>query len=205
MKFIKQVEGVTYNREDTVDYYRNEFLKRRAKIAKTTYGKGSIEIEDIYADEYIKQCEQAVMGDVVAQDLLSYWFKHSNPAIPENIELSYKWLFLAGANGNKHSITKLSLFFNFAYDSIIFSDYYPDLLEIMGITNDNYQILLGQVICQELVKELNIDALELSKVKVIEIKYDQLIMQRFTMALNRAMVNVDNYFRELIKKTKQGF
>ena len=180
-------------------------MKRRATIAKTTYGKGSIEIEDIYADEYIKQCEQAVMGDVVAQDLLSYWFKHSNPAIPENIELSYKWLFLAGANGNKHSITKLSLFFNFAYDSIIFSDYYPDLLEIMGITNDNYQILLGQVICQELVKELNIDALELSKVKVIEIKYDQLIMQRFTMALNRAMVNVDNYFRELIKKTKQGF
>ena len=71
MKFIKQVEGVTYNREDTVDYYRNEFLKRRATIAKTTYGKGSIEIEDIYADEYIKQCEQAVMGDVVAQDLLS--------------------------------------------------------------------------------------------------------------------------------------
>lgn len=203
MKIIKQVEGVTYNRTDTIDYYRNEFLKRRATIAKMTYGKGSIEIEDIYANEYLKQCEQAVMGDVVAQDLLSYWFKHSNPALPENIELSYKWLFLAGANGNKHSITKLSLFFNYAYDSIIFSDYYPDLLAIMGINNDNYQILLGEVICQEMVKELGIDALALSKQKVVELKYDQLVLQRFTMALNKAMTNVDNYFRDLIKKSKR--
>lgn len=202
MKIIKQVEGITYNRTDTIDYYRNEFLKRRATIAKMTYGKGSIEIEDIYANEYLKQCEQAVMGDVVAQDLLSYWFKHSNPALPENVELSYKWLFLAGANGNKHSITKLSLFFNYAYDSIIFSDYYPDLLAIMGINNDNYQILLGEVICQEMVKELGIDPLELSKQKVVELKYDQLILQRFTMALNKAMTNVDNYFRDLIKKSK---
>ena len=202
MKIIKQVEGITYNRTDTIDYYRNEFLKRRATIAKMTYGKGSIEIEDIYANEYLKQCERAVMGDVVAQDLLSYWFKHSNPALPENVELSYKWLFLAGANGNKHSITKLSLFFNYAYDSIIFSDYYPDLLAIMGINNDNYQILLGEVICQEMVKELGIDALELSKQKVVELKYDQLILQRFTMALNKAMTNVDNYFRDLIKKSK---
>ena len=202
MKIIKQVEGITYNRTDTIDYYRNEFLKRRATIAKMTYGKGSIEIEDIYANEYLKQCEQAVMGDVVAQDLLSYWFKHSNPALPENVELSYKWLFLAGANGNKHSITKLSLFFNYAYDSIIFSDYYPDLLAIMGINNDNYQILLGEVICQEMVKELGIDALELSKQKVVELKYDQLILQRFTMALNKAMTNVDNYFRDLIKTSK---
>lgn len=205
MKLIKQVEGVTYNRENTVEYYKNEFLKRRASIAKRTYGKGSIEIEDIYADEYIKQTELAVGGDVVAQDILSYWFKHSNPAVPENIELSYKWLFLAGAGGNKHSIVKLSLFFNFAYDSIIFSDYYDDLAEIMDIDKSNYQVLLGEVICGELVKELNIDALELAKQKVIEIKYDQLIMQRFTMALNRAMTKVDDYFRKLIEKSKNGF
>ncbi len=204
MKLIKQVEGVTYNRENTVEYYKNEFLKRRASIAKRTYGKGSIEIEDIYADEYIKQTELAVGGDVVAQDILSYWFKHSNPAVPENIELSYKWLFLAGAGGNKHSIVKLSLFFNFAYDSIIFSDYYDDLAEIMDIDKSNYQVLLGEVICGELVKELNIDALELAKQKVIEIKYDQLIMQRFTMALNRAMTKVDDYFRKLIEKSKNG-
>ena len=205
MKIIKQVEGVTFNRENTVEYYQNEFLKRRASIAKHTYGKGSIEIEDIYADEYIKQTELAVGGDVVAQDMLSYWFKHSNPAVPENIELSYKWLFLAGAGGNKHSIVKLSLFFNFAYDSIIFSDYYDDLAEVMDIDKSNYQVLLGEVICGELVKELNIDALELAKQKVVEIKYDQLIMQRFTMALNRAMTKVDDYFRKLIEKSKNGF
>lgn len=210
MKLIKKVDGMNINREtigskDTLEYYKNEFLKRRAQIAKLTYGKGSIEIEDIYADKYVEQCELAVGGDVVAQDMLSYWFKHSNPAVPENIEMSYKWLFLAGANGNKHSLNKLTLFFNYAYDSIIFSDYYQDLLPILDIDNDNYQFLLGQVICDELVKELHIDALELAKQKVIEIKYDQLIMQRFTRALNTAMVKVDEYFRNLIEKSKKGF
>ena len=203
MKVIKQVEGITYNRKNSVEYYKNEFLKRRAQIARLTYNKGSIEIEDIYANEYLKQCELAVMGDVVAQDLLSYWFKHSNPAVPENIEMSYKWLFLAGANGNKHSITKLTIFFNYAYDSILYSDYSTDLVDLMDLTDDNYHELLGQVICGELVKELNIDALELSKQKVVEIKYDPIIMQRFTTSLNRAMTNVDNYFRELIQKNKK--
>ena len=38
----------------TEEEYRNEFLERRAEISKKTYNKGSIEIEDIYAQEYKK-------------------------------------------------------------------------------------------------------------------------------------------------------
>ncbi len=200
-KLIKKLDD-DYVKDKTADDYKNEFLERRALIAKKTYNKGSIEIEDIYADEYIEQCTLAVGGDVIAQDLLSYWFKHGNPAVPENIELSMKWLFVAGANGNKHSLNKLVLFLNYAFDSIIFSDYYADLCKIIKITNDNYQYLLGEVICQYIVKDLNINTLELTKEKTIKIEFNQLSMQRFTASLNRAMVNVDNYFRKLIEKTK---
>ena len=186
----------------TVDDYKDEFLQRRALINRKTFNKGSIEVEDIYAEEYIEQCTLAAGGDVVAQDLLSYWFKHGNPALPENIELSMKWQLLAAANGNKHTITKLTLFLNYYYDSIGDSDYFVELRDTMGLTQDNYQELLGQVICQKTVEELNINALDLSKEKTIEIKFNQLSMQRFTQAINRAMPKVDEYFRNLIQKAR---
>ena len=113
MKLMKKVKDP---QDMTVDDYKDEFLQRRALINRKTFNKGSIEIADIYADEYIEQCTLAAGGDVVAQDLLSYWFKHGNPALPENIELSMKWQLLAAANGNKHTITKLALFLNYYYD-----------------------------------------------------------------------------------------
>lgn len=200
-KLIKKI-GDNFDPDKSVEDYKNQFLERRALIARKTYNKGSIEIEDIYANEYIEQCTLAVSGDVIAQDLLSYWFKHGNPALPENIELSMKWLFLAGANGNKHSINKLVLFLNYAFDSIIFSDYYNDLCQIINITNDNYQYLLGEVICQYLVKDLQIKSLDLTKEKLEKIEFNSISMQRFTASLNRAMINVDDYFRKLIEKTK---
>lgn len=211
MKLVKHVDGINFKSKKSEDgseefeyhdeeYFKNEFLSRRAEIAKKTYNKGSIAIEDIYADEYTEQCTLAAGGDVVAQDLLSYWFKHGNPVLPENIELSMKWLFLAGAGGNKHSINKLSLFLNYAYDSILYSEYFDDLNKILIINQDNYQSLLGEVICQKLVEELDISALELSKEKTVEITFNQLSMQRFTSALDRAMKKVDEYFISLVKK-----
>lgn len=202
MKLIKHAEGLTYNRE-TVDYYKNEFLKRRATIARKTYNKGSIEIEDIYADEYNEQCALAAGGDVIAEDLLSYWFKHGNPVLKENIETSYKWLFLAGAGGNKHSLNKLTLFFNYAYDTICFSDYYDDLMDILDLTADNFQIQLGEVLCQHIVQEMGINALDLAKERPTEVKFNQLSMQRLTASLNRVLPKVDDYFRKLIGRTKK--
>ena len=199
MKLIKRVKEVE---EMTAEDYKDEFLQRRALINKKTFNKGSIEVADIYAEEYIEQCSLAAGGDVVAQDLLSYWFKHGNPALPENIELSMKWQLLAAANGNKHTITKLALFLNYYYDSIAESDYFEDLKNVIELTLDNYQELLGQVICQKTVEELNINALDLSKERTDELKFNQLSMQRFTQAINRAMPKVDEYFRNLVQKAK---
>ncbi len=196
-KLIKKIDE---NYEMSVDDYKNAFLLRRATISKKTYGKGSIEIEDIYAEAYIEQCALAAGGDVVAQDLISYWFKHGNPALPENVELSYKWQFLASAGGNKHSINKLTLFLNYAYDTIAMQDYFQELVGVIGIDQENYQSLLGQVICQFIVDDLNINALDLAKAKTIEIKFNQLSMQRFTASLNRAMIKVHAYLRNLLEK-----
>ncbi len=196
-KIVKKIDD---DHEMTLDDYKNAFLIRRASVTKKTYGKGSIEIADIYAEEYVEQCALAAGGDVVAQDLLGYWFKHGNPAVPENIELSYKWQFLAGAGGNKHTLNKLTLFLNYAYDTISSMDYFNALSNEIGLTAENYQSLLGQVICQYIVQDININALDLAKEKTIEIKFNQLSMQRFTASLNRAMTKVHEYFRNLLAK-----
>ena len=201
---MKLVKRKLEQDEMEADDFKSEFLQRRALINKKTFNKGSIEIEDIYAEEYIEQCTLAAGGDVVAQDLLSYWFKHGNPVLPENIELSMKWQFLAAANGNKHTITKLSLFLNYYYDSIIDSDYFDQLQNVIDIYKDNYQELLGQVICQFVVQELGINALDLSKQRTDKLEFNQLSMQRFTQAVNRVMPKVDEYFRNLIAKKKQS-
>lgn len=202
-KIIKKIEENYEDYDKTAEDYRNEFLIRRAAITKKTYNKSSLEIEDIYADEYFEQCALAAGGDVVAEDLLSYWFKHGNPALPENIDMSMKWQFLAGAGGNKHSISKLNLFFNYAYDSILNSDYSDDLIEIMQLDKGNYQGLLGEVICQKIVEDLNLNSLELAKQKPTLLEFNQLSMQRFTASLNRAMTKVDEYFRNFIQKNKK--
>ena len=72
----------------------------------------------------------------------------------------------------------------------------------MDITEDNYQILLGEILCQHLVEELNINALDLTKERPICIEFNQQSMQRFTAALNRCMYRVDDYFIKLVEKFK---
>ena len=195
----------TYEEQEyrTEEEYRNDFLERRAQISRKTYNKGSIEIEEIYAQEYMNQCELAVYGDVVAQDLLSYWFKHGNPAIEENIELSMKWLFLAASGGNSHSITKLALFLNYAYDEVINSEYFKDLVDVLYITQENYQENIGKVICKFIVYDLKIDALELAKTKLSRLEFNRLTMQRFTQSLNRAMPKVHEFFETFVKNNKK--
>lgn len=204
MKVIKHVEGITYNRDDksSANYFKNEFLKRRALVARKTYNKGSIEIEQIYINEYKEQCALANGGDIIAQDLISYWFKHGNPYLPENIEMSMKWLFLAGAGGNKHSLNKLNLFFYYAFDTICFSDYYDDLFDILDLDENDFRAKLGEVICKHLIEEMELNVEELTKQPLQEIKFNQLSMQRLTTYLNKVTPKVDDYFRSYVKNHK---
>lgn len=189
--------------DKTSQEYQDDFLKLRAKYDKKIFKKGSLEAEDILAEAYIDVCADAAGGDVVSQDLLSYWFKRGNLALPENIELSMKWQFLAGANGNKFSIDKFQLFFSYSYDTIIFSDLLKDVQAIFDINAKNYQYLFGELFCKEIVKDLGIDALSLSKEKLTKIEFNTESMQKFTASLNRAVPKVVDYLTNLVQKYKK--
>ncbi len=186
--------------ELTEEEYKNGFLKRRAKYTKQCFGKGSLDIEEIMADAYLEECSEAASGDAIAMDLLSYWFKHGNQVLEENIETSMKWLFLAGKHGNTHSITKLQLFFNYAYDYVLSQDYSDEIIKKLQIYKENYQEILGVILCNHLCEELNINTLDLAKERTSKVEFNTLSMQRFTTSLNRALTRVDRYFNNFITK-----
>lgn len=169
-------------------------LKRETIYSKIEY-VGSIKAEKILYDEYEQLCAEAASGDPVAEDLLAEWFRNGNQLIPENIEMSMKWLILAGANGNKFSLDRLKLHFGYAFDTIVDLEDFAKIAFRFRINNNNYQYVLGKLICDAVVDDMKIDALELAKQKPFYLPFSSIIMRTFDRAINRAMDKVIEYLR----------
>lgn len=180
--------------------YRNLFVALREKYNRKIFQKGSIEAEKIMQDAYEEVCELAVTGDSSAQVLLANWFKHGNQALPENIEYSMKWLILAGAHENKHAIDKLAMLFSFIYDTIIFTDEFQEFAEIFGLTEHNYKYCLGPMICMYVVKNMDIDALDLAKQPLAELHFNSATMNRFTNMANKSVDEILETLRKANEK-----
>lgn len=180
-----------------LDYYRESYVNLRNKIYAKTYGKGSIEASKILDEEYEKLCEDAAGGDVVAQDFLSYWFKNGSEVVPENIEMAMKWQILAGANGNKLSIEKMFVLFNGAYDLIVYLRDFDEIADRFTITKSNYQYILGKLLCDAVVDDMHINALELAQTERTKLEFNEYSMRKFDKAIQRATDKVIEYLRKI--------
>lgn len=180
-----------------VDYYRDSFINLRNKIYSKTYGVGSIAANRILDHEYENLCADAAGGDVVAQDFLSYWFKNGSEVVPENIEMAMKWQILAGANGNKLSIEKMFVLFNGAYDLIVFLKDFDQISRKLDITKQNYQYILGRLLCEAVVDEMHLNALELAETERTKLEFNEFSMRKFDKAIQRATDTVVQYLRKL--------
>ena len=177
--------------------FKNEFARRRELIYSKVAKLGSLAAEKVLFEEYDKLCEDATMGDPVAQDVLAEWYRNGNQIVPENIEFSNKWLILAGSNGNKFSLDRLKLHFGYTFDRIINVADFGKISARNHINEYNYQYVLGRLICQFVVEDMHIDPLELSKNKAVYLPFSTLIMRRFDRSIDSA---VDKVLEELRKK-----
>ena len=75
--------------------FKDEYARRREKIYAKTYKVGSMQAEKILLNEYEELCADAAGGDPVAEDILAEWYRNGNQVIPENIEISMKFLILS--------------------------------------------------------------------------------------------------------------
>ncbi len=175
--------------------FKDAYQKRREKIFSKTFKVGSIRAEQILQDEYVELCADAAGGDPVAEDILANWFRNGNEVVRENVELSMKWLLLAGANGNKFSQDRLKLQFGYAFDQIIDLPDFSDICRKFDIDETNFQYVLGKLICDGVVDEMKIDPLELAKAKPTYLPFSAIVMRSFDRAINKATQRVIDYLR----------
>lgn len=180
-----------------IDEQSNAFIKLRRSVAKKISSVTIFEAEKIFPDILEDLQVRAVSGDIVAQDYLGYIYKKGiKYLLPVNIELAMKWQILAASNGNYFSITKLALFLNYAYDLIVFEDDFPQLRDKHYLSLENYEMTLGKLICDAIVDYLSLDALSLTKEKVVEIKDNDSSLRKFDRAKAKAVEKVLEYLRK---------
>jgi len=186
---------MNYETMSAADFRRESAVRREKIYAKTEY-IGSLKAEKILWKEYENLCSDAASGDPIAQDLLAQWFRNGKQIVHENIDLSMRWLILAGANGNKHSLDRLKLHFGFAFDTIIDLDDFSKISYKFKINEYNYQYILGKFICDAVVDDMKIDALELAKAEPRALPFSSVVLRGFDRSINRAVVKVIEYLRK---------
>lgn len=175
--------------------FKTAISARRERIYAKIDKKGSIAAAKILEEEYEQLCADAAGGDPIAEDILAEWFRNGNQVVPENIDLSTRWLIMAGANGNKFSLDRLKLHFSYAFDRIIALEDFGQIAYKHNIDEYNYQYVLGKLICDAVIDYLKIDALELAKAKPIPLPFSSIIMRQYDRAIDKAVETVIEYLR----------
>ncbi len=133
----------------------------------------------------------AMDGNAIAQDVMSYYYKDGvKKYIPENYDLYMQWAILAAANGNEFTIEKLQFFLNYAFDEIVNSAKLPQILAKNGIDETNYIYVLGNLLCEGIVDEMQITAKKLVEMQGQASKYSPEKLREYKRALDKALPKV---------------
>lgn len=147
-----------------------------------------------FIDMFTEVGSLAMEGNCIAQDVMSYYYKNGVPgAVPENYDLYMQWAILAAANGNEFAIEKLQFFLNYAFDSIADNPNLPDILARNNIDEENYVFVLGNLLCEGLVDDLQITTKKLVDAQNKESKYAPDKLRDYRRALDRALPKVLNF------------
>ena len=133
----------------------------------------------------------AMDGNAIAQDVMSYYYKDGvKKYIPENYDLYMQWAILAAANGYEFTIEKLQFFLNYAFDEIVNSAKLPQILAKNGIDETNYIYVLGNLLCEGIVDEMQITAKKLVEMQGQTSKYSPEKLREYKRALDKALPKV---------------
>lgn len=182
---------------------RKKFMEMRKNFQKTFSNADFLAKEETFNNLYDDVCISAVDGDVIAQDFLAYLNKKGwGDFLPVNVDQSMRWQILAAANGNGFAIEKLTIFLSFAIDKILGVEDIKEIAERNSIFQENYQYLLGRLLCEGIVDELNINAREMIKEQQSHVEANPKIMHVFDNAREEAIPRVLKFLRSWIKVVK---
>ena len=140
--------------------------------------------------------EKAEGGDVIAMDIVAYYYKTGVPnLLPENYDLYIRWELLSAARGNEFAIEKLQFILNYAMDSIIASEDYETIVYKNDIDDHNLIYVLGKALCKMLVKEMKIYLEDMKEARDIAKPY----IQEAFISLRK---NIDDVVQKTIEYLK---
>ena len=187
-----------------IDIAKQQFKQINDKFEKIIQTTSPRKIDIVYGKEFGNLYMNALEGDLSAQDYLGYIFKRGRKnLVPENIELSMSWQVLAAANGNQYTIERLAIFLNSAYDKIFALEDFEYISYAFRITNNNYQFVIGKLICQAICDELSIQEDNIITDIPDTLLYNATTMYKFNNAKEKAIDVVIDYMRKTYMEMKQ--
>lgn len=180
----------------TSENCRRQFMILRNNINRKIAKAGINDRDDVIIDCYNDVCLSAVKNDVIGQDYLAYIFKKGlGDVIPVNYEKSMQWQILAAANGNQFAIDKLSLFLNYALNEIMFAEDIGYILARNELSGNNFTYIVGKLICEAMVDELQIVPEKLVKDELRHMEFSAKAMRIFDNSRNFAIPKVLKFLR----------
>lgn len=147
-----------------------------------------------FLDMFAEVGSLAMEGNAIAQDVMSYYYKNGvKDLLPENYDLYMQWAILAAANGNEFTIEKLQFFLNYAFQEIVDNNKLQQIIDKNEIDQQNYVFVLGNLLCEGIVDELEITAKKLVDTPNKEVKYTPEKLRSYKRALDRAMPKILDY------------
>lgn len=147
-----------------------------------------------FADLLTEVGTLAMDGNCIAQDLMSYYYKNGvSGYLPENYDLYMQWEILAAANGNEFAMEKLQFFLGYAFDEIANSDKLPQIMARNDINEKNYVFVLGNLLCEGIVDEMQITPQKLIEAPNKVNKYTAEKLREYRRALDKALPKVLKY------------
>lgn len=180
----------------SVDACRKKFMDMRKNFQKTFQKADFLAKQETFNNLYDKICIDAVEGDVIAQDFLAYLNKKGwGDFLPVNMDASMRWQILSAANGNGFAIEKLTIFLSFAIDKILAVEDIREIAERNDIFQENYQYIIGRLICEGIVDELHINARDMIKEETKHQEASPKIMHVFDNAREESIPRVLKFLR----------
>ena len=181
-----------YKRERRLPYMeKDEALKKFTEMRKQVNNcveNNPDKFDDLFDDIKMK----ALYGNVVAMDILAYYYKTGiKNLLPENYGRYLSWQFLAAGRGNKISIEKIQFLIGTACEEIAYDENFDVIIYKNDITEDNVIYVLGKAICKILVG----DFMKAFPIDLVKMEDDH---QPYTQ---EAFINLRKMIDEAVPKT----
>lgn len=162
----------------------DKFVAGRKEI-NTAIEQGKI------GDVFEQLLEKAEKHDAVAMDIIAYYYKSGIVNyLKENYIKYLYWETLACAKGNNFAIEKMQFIYNNAYEEILDNEDFEVIAYLNGLTEENFIYFLGKEISKTLVKKLEINVENLSKMPEEFKPFRNEYLLEFKKVLNDALPEI---------------